>query len=161
MFASQINARRQWIVVVLFALFMLVGTTAAASADSADGQEVSAVSVSTQQSNGFYYTVQWGDYLSRVAQRYGTTVQAILWANPQIYNPNHIYYGQVIFIPQGPVTPPPPPPPPACRYYHYVTYGQNLSSIAAWYGVSPWAIAQANGLYNLNYIYAGTYLCIP
>ena len=126
-----------------------------------DKIEISAVAAAPQYSNGFYYTVQWGDNLSRIAVRYGTTVHAILAVNPQIYNPNYIYYGQVIFIPQGPVTPPPPPPPKACRYYHYVTYGQNLSSIAAWYGVSPWAIAQANGLYNLNYIYAGTYLCIP
>lgn len=161
MFASQINVRRQWIVVALLALFMLFGTTASVSAAANDSQQVSAVAAAPQYSNGFYYTVQWGDNLSRIAQRYGTTVHAVLAANPQIYNPNHIYAGQVIFIPQGPVTPPAPPPPQACRYYHYVNYGQNLSTIAAWYGVSPWAIAQANGLYNLNRIYAGTYLCIP
>ncbi|KAA3657322.1 MAG: LysM peptidoglycan-binding domain-containing protein, partial [Chloroflexi bacterium] len=47
------------------------------------------------------------------------------------------------------------------RYQHYVSYGENLSSISAWYGVNPWAVAQANNLYNLHHIYAGTYLSIP
>ncbi|SHF12710.1 DUF3794 and LysM peptidoglycan-binding domain-containing protein [Desulforamulus putei] len=47
----------------------------------------------------FNYVVQRGDTLSKLAQRYGTTVQAILAVNPQITNPNLITVGQTIKIP--------------------------------------------------------------
>ncbi len=45
--------------------------------------------------------------------------------------------------------------------YHRVQYGETLGSIAHKYGVTVWAIAQANGIYNLNLIYAGQVLLIP
>ena len=44
---------------------------------------------------------------------------------------------------------------------HVVRYGETLAGIAARYGVSPWAIAQANGLANINRIYVGQSLIIP
>lgn len=56
---------------------------------------------------GTYYTVQWGDTLSSIAARYGTTVQAIMRAN-NIVNPNFIFAGMILYIPCG--TQPPPPP---------------------------------------------------
>ena len=126
------------------------------------------------QGTGVYHIVQAGEYLSLIAQRYGTTTQAILAANPQITNPNFIYSGQTIFVPFGipptvpPPQPPPPPPqpppqpvPPACRWSHWVAPGQTMLSISRMYGVDPFAIARANGIFNLNLIYAGTTLCIP
>jgi LysM repeat protein len=120
------------------------------------------------QGNGVYHIVQQGEYLSLLAQRYGTTVQAILAANPQITNPNRIFSGQTIFVPFGaqpapqpPPPPPPPPVPPACRARHFVTAGQTMLSISRAYGVDPFAIARANNIFNLNLIYAGTTLCIP
>ncbi|MEW6696783.1 MAG: DUF3794 and LysM peptidoglycan-binding domain-containing protein [Bacillota bacterium] len=47
----------------------------------------------------FNYVIQRGDTLSKLAQRYGTTVQAILAVNPQITNQNLITVGQTIKIP--------------------------------------------------------------
>ena len=44
---------------------------------------------------------------------------------------------------------------------HIVQWGETLYSIGRWYGVSPWAIAQANGLVNPNYIRYGQRLVIP
>ncbi len=44
---------------------------------------------------------------------------------------------------------------------HVVRWGENLTLIARRYGVSASAIAQANGLWNPNYIYAGQRLVIP
>lgn len=49
------------------------------------------------QGTGVNHIVQPGEYLAVIARNYGTTVQNILWANPQITNPNRIYPGQVIF----------------------------------------------------------------
>jgi LysM repeat protein len=51
---------------------------------------------------GTTYTIKKGDTLSAIAKRYGTTVDAILKANPNIKNPNLIKVGQVINIPGKP-----------------------------------------------------------
>lgn len=51
--------------------------------------------------------------------------------------------------------------PPACGPYHVVRYGETLFSIGRRYGVNPWSIARANGLWNPNYIRAGQTLYIP
>ncbi len=67
---------------------------------------------------GGTYVIQVGDTLAKIASRYGTTVSAIMAVNPQIYNPNVIYVGQVINLPAGsgnPVPPPPPPPTKPCN----------------------------------------------
>ncbi|GIQ69157.1 LysM domain-containing protein [Xylanibacillus composti] len=59
------------------------------------------------------YVIQPGDNLWSIAQRFGTTVQAIMQAN-RISDPSQIYAGLTIFIPipgpgPGPVFPPFPP----------------------------------------------------
>ncbi|MCB8947542.1 MAG: LysM peptidoglycan-binding domain-containing protein [Ardenticatenaceae bacterium] len=128
------------------------------------GAMVSTAQAAPAESNGVYHTVRYGETLSLIAYNYGVTVQDLLIANPHIVNPNLIYYGTVLFIPYyhpAPVPPPPPPPQRYCRYYHTVQYGENLINLGIWYGLSPYAIAEANGIYNLNYIYAGQTLCIP
>lgn len=144
--------KRRWLAVVALLLLLFVAS-------------VSTTQAAPQESGGFYHTVQYGEYLSLIAQRYGVSVQAILNANPHITNPNLIYYGTVLFIPSGYHGGYPSQPSPGYGYYcrttHYVRYGENLSGIARWYGVSPFAIAEANQIYNLNRIYAGQYLCIP
>ena len=45
--------------------------------------------------------------------------------------------------------------------WHQVVWGETLFSIGRRYGVSPWAIASANGIVNPNRIYAGQWLRIP
>lgn len=137
-------------VVLLLLLVMLVGSVVTSYAAPIESQ-------------GHYHVVRYGENLSGIAYHYGVSVGAILQANPRIYNPNLIYAGMSLYIPQAysPPTYPPAPPTSYCRFNHYVSYGQNLSSIAYYYGVHPYAIAQANHIYNLNYIYAGQYLCIP
>ncbi|RYD06197.1 hypothetical protein N752_04730 [Desulforamulus aquiferis] len=47
----------------------------------------------------FNYTIARGDTLARLAQRFGTTVQAILAVNPQITDPDSLNVGDVIRIP--------------------------------------------------------------
>ena len=45
-----------------------------------------------------YYTVQPGDSLSVIADRYNTSVVKLLLLNPKITNPHLIYPGDVIRI---------------------------------------------------------------
>ncbi|HEY3310297.1 MAG TPA: LysM peptidoglycan-binding domain-containing protein [Anaerolineales bacterium] len=45
-----------------------------------------------------YYTVQRGDTLRIIANRYGTTVYNLQLLNPNIWNPNFIYAGMVIRV---------------------------------------------------------------
>lgn len=113
--------------------------------------------------SGYTYVVVPGDNLSRIAARYGVTVQALAAAN-NIWNPNHIYAGQVLTIPTTYVPPAPQPPshPPAhIVAYHTVRPGETLAGIARWYGTTWPVIASANGLWNPNHIYAGQVLAIP
>lgn len=61
------------------------------------------------------YSVQSGDTLTAIAQRFSVTVAALVSAN-SIGNPDLIHIGQVLIIPGAPpaaVVPPPPPAPPA------------------------------------------------
>lgn len=139
---------------------------------------LASVSTTYAQTGSARHTVRRGEYLALIARQYGTTVQAILNANPGIKNPNLIYSGTVLVIPAsaapgqpqgtiqlGPVAQPSQPvSQPAragCRFQHFVRYGDNLIRLGRHYGVSPFAIAEANRIYNLNRIFAGQYLCIP
>ena len=142
--------RRTSFVLVVLALLVLLLLLMAAQVSPAEA------------SSGFYYTVQRGDTLSAIAVRYGTTVHAIAAAN-NIANPNLIYAGSTLWIPTGAPAPEQPIyiPGTSCRWYHTVTWGDTLNKLAVTYGVSPWAIAQANQIYNLNLIYRGQTLCIP
>jgi LysM repeat protein len=47
----------------------------------------------------YYHYVQWGQTLSGIAWYYGTTIQAIMYVNPFITNPNLIYAGSTLCIP--------------------------------------------------------------
>jgi LysM repeat protein len=117
-----------------------------------------------------YHTVRPGETLFCIGRGYGVDPYAIAIRN-SIVNPNLIYPGQVLAIPDaprllpsGPVCAPQcggPTPVPSCRWYHTVVWGENLYRISLRYGVSMWAIAEANYIFNLHYIRAGQVLCIP
>ncbi len=119
-----------------------------------------AASAAPAASGGFWHTVSRGQTLFSIGRLYGVNPWAIARANGLV-NPNYIQAGWRLWIPAASWPPGPQPGPGWCRAYHTVRYGDNLYRIALWYGTTPWAIAQANGIYNLNYIYAGTTLCIP
>jgi LysM repeat protein len=110
---------------------------------------------------GWWYRVRPGDTLYSIARRFGTTVWALRQAN-SLANPNYIYAGQRLWISAGGSwSGKSPPPPPRPGFWYTVRCGETLSAIGWRYGVSPWAIAAANGLSNPNYIYAGQRLWIP
>ena len=134
-----------------------------------------------------HHRVRYGETLYSIGRYYGVSAHAIAKAN-NLYNPDYIYAGQKLYIPSrgyhdnydgynrhnqnnrhnrhnrhdnynrwdnynG------------HNYdranYHRVHRGETLSGIAYRYGVSPWALARANNIHNMNRIYAGQSLYIP
>jgi LysM repeat protein len=110
------------------------------------------------------HIVQWGENLTNIAWRYGTTVHAIMYANG-ISNPNRIYAGQRLLIPvqpaPAPAYPAPAPAPTTGGCVYYVRHGDTLSGIAYRHGVTVNAIVRLNYLANPNCIYPGQRLNIP
>lgn len=90
------------------------------------------------------YTVQKGDTLSGIAIRYNTTYQELARIN-NISNPNLIYAGQVIKVPNNEVN----------VIEYIVQPGDNLSYIASRYGTTSQRLAQINNISNPNLIYPG------
>ena len=106
------------------------------------------------------YVVQPGDSLTRIAQRFGTTVDAIQRAN-NIANPNVIFAGQTLIIPTGGTTPTPPPTQPGTPTTYVVRAGDTLGGIAQRFGTTVDAIQRANNISNPDRIFAGQTLIIP
>ena len=100
----------------------------------------------TQATTGTY-TVRYGDSLSAIAARLGTTVSALQSAN-NIRNTNLIYPGQVLRV-NGQAT--------AQRTYT-VRSGDNLSVIASRLGTTVSHLQSMNGIRNANLIYPGQML---
>src|SRR5271157_4087983 len=88
------------------------------------------------------YVVQWGDTMRKIADRMGVNLNDLIAANPQIWNPNWIFYGQVINLP----TP---------AQYYTVQPGDTLQIIAGRFGASVYSLESLNHLWNPNLIYAG------
>jgi LysM repeat protein len=100
---------------------------------------------------GQTYIIQRGDTLRIIANRFGTTVDAILKLNPQITNANLIYVGQAIKLPDGSVIIPP-----TGDQTYVVQRGDTLRIIANRYGTTVTAILQLNPqIVNPNLIYPG------
>lgn len=123
--------------------------------------------VAAQQGEGFWYTVQAGDYLSSIAARFNTTVAAIVSAN-NISNPNIIRVGQQLWIPGSGGAPEPTPTgdatptaPGSEGFWYTVVSGDNLSRLAARFGTTVAAIMSANNITNANIIRVGQQLWIP
>jgi LysM repeat protein len=117
-----------------------------------------------------YHVVRPGQTLSAIASMYGVSTWALAYMNG-LWNPSLIYVGQVLVIPYPGYVYHPYPyyypnpvvyyPRPTFGCSYWVRYGDTMITIARRFGGDPWAIARANGIYNLNWIYAGQRLYIP
>lgn len=103
--------------------------------------------VAEQPSVAQTHVVQYGETLSSIATKYGTTYQALASLNG-LSNPNMIYAGQVLKVNEKVST---------TRTYT-VRSGDNLSSIASRLGTTYQVLAQRNGLSNPNLVYPGQVL---
>jgi len=100
--------------------------------------------------------VQSGDTLSQLAHTHGSSVEDLLAVNPQIRDPDLIFVGQKIQLPDGGQSVD------AAQLRHVVRQGDTLSSIGERYGVSADALVDANPQFsNPDLIYAGDTLNIP
>lgn len=111
------------------------------------------------------YTVRPGDTLNAIAARFNVSVFELAQANG-IVNVNRIFPGQQLTIPgtpsAGPSTAQPQPTPtPQPQTTYVVRPGDNLYRISVRFGVTMRRLAEANGIVNVNRIFAGQTLVIP
>lgn len=97
----------------------------------------------------FVYIVEYGDTLYSIANKFNTTISNILYFNRNI-NPNIIYPGQTIFIPESP--------PEAIIYT--VKQGDTLYSIAHKFGTSIQNLITFNYLTKPELIYESQKLVV-
>lgn len=118
-----------------------------------------------QETEPIEHVVERGDTLFRIAQRYNTTVEAIVAAN-EIANPGLIAVGQFLVIPaaesegsagessESAETP-------ASVATYFVLPGDTLDAVARRFDISPATIAELNGLVSPVALPAGGKLRIP
>ena len=97
------------------------------------------------------YVVKRGDTLSKIAVRYGTTVNELVQLNG-IQNPNLIYIGQILKLPNNKVR---------STINYTIQRGDTLSEIALRYGTTVNELVQLNGIRNPNKIYIGNKIRVP
>jgi len=130
--------------VVALAVFAMLAWPVAASAERAQTAGGSGCAQC--------YTVKSGDTLSKIARKFGTTVDNLVALNG-IANPDQIAAGTTLCVKaQGSQ--------PAGKYYT-VKQGDTLYSIARKYGWTASYLAQVNTIPNPDEIYAGRVLWIP
>jgi murein DD-endopeptidase MepM/ murein hydrolase activator NlpD len=106
------------------------------------------------------YAVQPGDTLFAIAQRFGTTVEAIVAAN-DITDPSLIQVGQKLIIPTEQPELVPSAEPVADARVHPVRPGETLPFLAFRYGTTVWTLRGANSLDRLGLLWPGQELVIP
>jgi len=99
-----------------------------------------------------FYTIRPGDTLAGIARMFGASWPVLASING-IANPNRIFWGQTICVVQ--INNPPP------QRTYVVQRGDWLSLIARRFGVSLFAMLQANPIMNPNLIFPGQVLIIP
>jgi LysM repeat protein len=113
------------------------------------------------------YTVQWGDWLSKISRQFGTTNEAIMAANPRM-NPNLLIPGQLVNIPGPGGTLPPTPSAPGIQpannsgpTTYTVQRGDWFYAIARKFNVTVEMLQAANPGVNPNFVFPGQVLNVP
>ena len=102
------------------------------------------------------YNINDGDTLLSIALRFGTSVEALLAANPDI-DPYNLETGQRICIAEKFIEPPLCP----TRNFYVIRRGDTLRTIASSFGVSVSEILRINPDINPRRLAVGQIICIP
>lgn len=102
------------------------------------------------------YNINPGDTLASVAEEFGTDIQSLLRANPDV-NPYDLQVGQRICIAQKFKEPP------VCnsRNFYVIRRGDTLGSIASSFGTSVQEILAINPNINPRDLSIGQIICLP
>jgi LysM repeat protein len=109
-----------------------------------------AVWAAAPAARGATHSIAPGETLSAIAQRYGTSVQALVEAN-RLTDPDLIVSGQRLRIPVRA----------RAAAVHVVRAGETLSGIAARFGTTAEALARANGIKDVDLVVVGARLKVP
>ncbi len=110
------------------------------------------------------YTVQQGDTMFFIAQRFSVTLNELIAANPHIADPNVIFPGDVLCVPKVDDIQPriPKKCPPNFKGRYTVQQGDTMFTIAQQFSVTLDALVQANPhIDDPNVIFPGDVLCVP
>jgi LysM repeat protein len=89
------------------------------------------------------YVVQWGDTMRKIADRMNINLNDLIAVNPQLWNPNLIFIGEVINLPTS-------------ASLYTIQRGDTLKIIAARYGTTLNNLLALNPqIWNADWIYAG------
>jgi murein DD-endopeptidase MepM/ murein hydrolase activator NlpD len=102
-----------------------------------------------------FHIVQRGETLFSIAQRYGSTVEALAHANGLV-DPNRVYVGQRLRIPGGELEIDP-----RATSAYLVQTGDTLLSIATHYATSWRALAQVNAMLSPDALRTGQVIQVP
>lgn len=103
----------------------------------------------------FPYAIQPGDTFFSLARRFGTTVPALVSANP-LADPNNLQIGQTICVPRQPVFP-------ACPEGNFYTIrpGDTFFALSRRFNVSLDDLVEANPGVDPDRLFVGQVVCIP
>jgi murein DD-endopeptidase MepM/ murein hydrolase activator NlpD len=141
--------------VVLAALLILICLAAPVAA-----QEPAADPTAAPTAEAPVYVVVPGDTLYGIAERFGTTVEAIVAAN-DIADARLISVGQKLVIPTQPPGLAPSSKAETDSRVHPVRPGETLPFLAYRYGTTYWTLREANDLHRLGLLWPGQEITIP
>lgn len=108
------------------------------------------------------YTVKSNDTMFLIAQSFGISLNKLIQANPHIEDPNVIFPGDVLCVPERPNGREPTECPPNFQQRYTVQPGDTMFFIAQRFHIPLNNLIAANPhITNPNVIYPGDVLCVP